>query len=174
MISRLRTGHMPIFWTARLKQIPLDTFPIRGGKGTAPRVGARQTGSRLALKPRNFRLRKPLEEIECDSVTMPRTKSDTVFLLASAAWPAFLVDGGGTIRHANQAAIELFGPKLETDSTMLSALWAEQTESSEQFLARCERSGPAVVPLKLLGKGAAVILFSTYIAAFNWEGEKRL
>jgi len=105
---------------------------------------------------------------------MPRTKSDTVFLLASAAWPAFLVDGGGTIRHANQAAIELFGPKLETDSTMLSALWTEQAESAEQFLARCERSGPAVVPLKLLGKGAAVILFSAYIAAFNWEGEKRL
>jgi len=106
-------------------------------------------------------------------VTTPRIRSDTVFLLKGASWPAFLVDGGGTIRHANQAAIDLFGPKLETDSTMLSALWAEQAESVEQFLARCERSSPAVVPLKLLGKGAAAILFSTYISTFNWEGEKR-
>jgi signal transduction histidine kinase len=44
----------------------------------------------------------------------------------------------------------------------------------EQFLARCERSSAAVVPLKLLGKGAEVLLFSAYIAAFHWEGEKRL
>ncbi len=100
-------------------------------------------------------------------------KSDSVFLLESAAWPAFLVDAGGTIRKANQAAIALFGSKLETDSTMLSALWAEEGEPPEQFLARCERSAATVVPLKLLGKGAAVTTFAAYISAFHWEGEKR-
>src|SRR5882724_712866 len=143
-------------------------------KGLWRKFTSAQTGSRLALATRNFRLRKLAEEIECDSVTTSRIKSDAVFLLESASWPAFMVDGGGTIRRANQAAIDLFGPKLEMDSTMLSALWAEQAESVEQFLSRCERSGPAVVPLKLMGKGAAVILFSAYIAVFNWEGEKRL
>src|SRR6267143_6299423 len=97
-----------------------------------------------------------------------RAKSDSGFLLEGAAWPAFLVDGGGTIRKANQAAIALFGSKLESDSTMLSALWADETQPVEQFLAHWERSGAAVVRLKLLGKGAAVTVFSTYISGFHW------
>src|SRR2546428_5112080 len=100
-------------------------------------------------------------------------KSESVFLLEGASWPAFLVDGGGTIRRANQAAIDLFGAKLEGDSTSLSALWAEEGETVEQFLARWDRSAMAVVPLKLLGRGAAVTTFSTYIGAFLWEEEKR-
>src|SRR5207237_4905987 len=74
---------------------------------------------------------------------------------------------------ANQAAIGLFGPKLESDSTMLSAIWAEEGESAEQFLARWERSTPAVVRLKLQGKGAVVNSFSICIAAFHREAEKR-
>lgn len=100
-------------------------------------------------------------------------KSDSVFLLESAAWPAFLVDGGGTVRKANQAAIGLFGTMLEGETTMLSALWAEPAESAEQFLARWERSTPAVVPLKLHGKGGMVTTFNAWIASFNWEGQKR-
>ena len=102
-----------------------------------------------------------------------REKSDAVFLLESAAWPAILIDGGGTIRKANQAAIALFGAKLETDSTMLAALWANEAEPAEQFLAHWECSGAAVVPLKLLGKSSAVTTFSTYISGYYWEGEKR-
>jgi len=107
-------------------------------------------------------------------VTTSRTKSDSVFLLEGAAWPAFLVDGGGTIRRANLAAIDAFGPKLEPEATMLAALWAGEGESAEQFLARCESSGPAVVPLKLFAKGAVPTVFSAHVAPFNPDGEKRL
>ena len=53
-------------------------------------------------------------------------KSDVSFQLESAAWPAFLVEAGGTIRYANQAAVAFFGPKLEGEGLSLSALWAEQ------------------------------------------------
>ena len=98
---------------------------------------------------------------------------DIEFVLENAAWPAFLVDGGGTIRKANQAAIGLFGTKLEHDSTMLSALWAEEGATVEQFLVDWERSPAAAVRLKFLGKGAAVSTFSTHIATFHWEEEKR-
>ena len=102
-----------------------------------------------------------------------RVKSDAAFLLQNAAWPAFLVDAGGTIRQANQAAIEVFGSGLENGSTVLSALWADETESVEQFLARWERSPAALAALKLTGKGAAVTVFSAHIATVHGE-EKRL
>jgi len=92
-------------------------------------------------------------------------KSAVAFQLDSAAWPAFVVELGGTIRHANQAALTLFGPKLEGEGLSLSALWAEPSETAEQFLARWERSAASVVPLRYLGKGGTVVTFATYICA---------
>ncbi|HXJ57611.1 MAG TPA: ATP-binding protein [Verrucomicrobiae bacterium] len=92
-------------------------------------------------------------------------KSDLSFQLESAAWPAFVVEAGGTIRHANQAAIAFFGPKLEGEGLLLSALWAEQGETVEQFLARWERSAAATIPLRYHGKGGSVSTFATYICA---------
>ncbi len=92
-------------------------------------------------------------------------KSDISFELERAAWPAFVVEAGGRIRHANQAAITYFGPKLEGERLSLSALWAEQTETVEQFLARWERSASTVIPLKFHGKGGSVATFATYICS---------
>jgi hypothetical protein len=90
-------------------------------------------------------------------------KSDVTFLLENAAWPAFVVEAGGTIRHANQAAIGFFGPKLEGETPSLAALWSEATETSEQFLAGWERSATAVLPMRYRGKGGAVLQFNTLI-----------
>lgn len=97
-----------------------------------------------------------------------------MFLLQNAVWPAFLVDGGGTIRKANLAAIEVFGSSLEGDSTMLSAIWGEESESAEQFITRWERSATTVLPIKFRAKGSVVTMFAAYIAAFHWEEERRL
>src|SRR6266849_6793829 len=66
---------------------------------------------------RSFSLRKAVRSIDFGPVTTTRAKPDPVFLLQNAVWPAFLVDGGGTIRKANLAAIEVFGSGLESDST---------------------------------------------------------
>jgi len=106
-------------------------------------------------------------------VTTLRVKTDSFFLLDSAGWPALLVESGGTIRKANQAALALFGSKLESDSTVLSALWANQEESAEQFLGRLERAIPAVATLKLQTKGGTGTSFSTSICSLNWEVGKR-
>ena len=92
-------------------------------------------------------------------------KSDISFQLESAAWPAFVVEAGGTIRHANLAAITFFGPKLEGEGLSLSALWAEQSETAQQFLARCERSAAAVLPIRYHGKGGSIAIFATYICS---------
>ena len=99
-------------------------------------------------------------------------KSDLSFQLESAAWPAFVVEAGGTIRHANQAAIAFFGPKLEGEGLSLSALWADQIETAEQFLARWERSAVAVIPIKYYGKGGTVATFATSICSAR-DGQQR-
>jgi PAS domain-containing protein len=73
-------------------------------------------------------------------------KSDVSFQLESAAWPALVVEAGGTIRYANQAAVAFFGHKLEGEGLSLSALWADQKETAEQFLAHWERAPANVMP----------------------------
>lgn len=90
-------------------------------------------------------------------------KSDVTFQLESALWPAFVVEAGGTIRYANQAAVDFFGPKLEGESLSLSALFAEQDETAEQFIARWERSPVASLHFRFRGKGGKVVAFETYI-----------
>jgi signal transduction histidine kinase/CheY-like chemotaxis protein len=92
-------------------------------------------------------------------------KYDVSFQLEHAAWPAFVVEAGGTIRYANQAAVNFFGPKLEGESLSLSALWAEQNESADQFLARWTRSPVAFNPIKFRGKGGKAAVFDTCICA---------
>src|SRR5262245_54425760 len=94
-------------------------------------------------------------------------KSDATFQLESAAWPAFLVEAGGTIRHANQAAIQLFGARLEGEASSLAALWAQPNETVEHFLSRCERSAASVVSVRYNGKGGRVATFATYICALR-------
>src|SRR5262249_306507 len=101
-------------------------------------------------------------------------KSDLSFQLESAAWPAFVVEAGGTIRHANPAAINFFGPKLEGEGLSPSALWAEQKETAEQFLGRWERSVAAVIPIQYHGKGGSVATFATYICPIRAVQKKYL
>ena len=101
-------------------------------------------------------------------------KLDVAFVLESAAWPAFVVESGGTIRQANQAAINFFGPKLEGEGPSLSAIWSpENGLHAEPFLSRWERSATGIVPLKFVGKGAATSAFSTFICSASKDGQKR-
>jgi len=99
-------------------------------------------------------------------------KSDLTFQLENAAWPAFVVEAGGTIRYANQAAVDFFGPKLEGESLALSALWADSSESAELFLARWERSPSATMQLRYHGKGGTIATFDTFICSAR-EVQKR-
>jgi signal transduction histidine kinase len=101
-------------------------------------------------------------------------KLDNAFVLDHAAWPAFVVETGGTIRQANQAAIHFFGPKLEGERPSLAAIWSPQNElPAEPFLSHCDRSATAIVPLSFIGKGAATTAFSTFICSASKEGQKR-
>jgi two-component system cell cycle sensor histidine kinase/response regulator CckA len=100
-------------------------------------------------------------------------KSDVVFILENAGWPALLLDGSGTILRANPAAVKMFGPVLEGEAPSLSAIWsAENGTTPEQFLAHWGLSPAGTVALKFLVKGGGTGVFLISICSFNKEGEK--
>ncbi len=95
------------------------------------------------------------------------------FILDNANWPAFIVDNTSRVRFANSAAIDIFGPVLESDSTLLSSIWGGGNEMTpEQFLARPERAMAEVMKAKFNIKGGGVVLFQTYICPTTLEDQK--
>ena len=100
-------------------------------------------------------------------------KSDNNFILEHAGWPALIVDGSGLVRHANAAAVQFFGAKLEGENMSLSVLLAEGGEPVDQLLVRCERQAVASATLKFLPKGRTAADFSVAICPVRHEQEKR-
>jgi signal transduction histidine kinase len=107
-------------------------------------------------------------------VTAFKSKNEPNFPLEQAAWPAFVVDRGGSIRRANAAAVALLGPALEGDHTSLQAVLALEGHetTAEQFLANWERSMPAFQDLKFKTRGGQVTIQNTSICAFQRDQEK--
>src|SRR5262252_6557674 len=100
-------------------------------------------------------------------------KSDEVFALENAGWPALLIDGGSGICRANQAAVKLFGAALEGTAPLLSAIWSgENSGSAEEFLTQWERSRAAMVPVKLRTKGGNSILHQASVCSLARDGQK--
>jgi two-component system cell cycle sensor histidine kinase/response regulator CckA len=100
-------------------------------------------------------------------------KLDVVFALENASWPALLVEGTGTIRRANQAAVKVFGPALEGEAMLLSAIWTPENKTTpEQFLAAWERTPTAAVPLKFRTRGGTVASYLTSLCSFTSDEQK--
>jgi two-component system, cell cycle sensor histidine kinase and response regulator CckA len=107
-------------------------------------------------------------------MTTFRSKAELGFVLENAGWPAMMVEAGGIIRRANQAALQLFGPVLESDSTSIVSILSDDNDPApEKVLSAWERSTPASVQLKFRTKGGAEAVFDTYICSATREGEKR-
>src|SRR6516225_6325869 len=100
-------------------------------------------------------------------------KSDLVFPLESAAWPALLLDGSGTVCRANRAAQTLFKPALDAAQPALSHIWSPQNNATaQQFLQKAETSPTAAVPLRFLREGGESILCLASLCAFGDNGHK--
>jgi nitrogen-specific signal transduction histidine kinase/CheY-like chemotaxis protein len=100
-------------------------------------------------------------------------KSDVVFALENAGWPALMLDGTGTILRATQPAVRTFGPVLEGEAPRLSAIWApENSTTAEQFLVQWERSPTPSVSLKFRVKGGGVCVFALSICSFIKDSQK--
>ena len=100
-------------------------------------------------------------------------KSDFVFILENAGWPALLLDGSGTILRANRAAVKTFGPVLEGEAPLLSAIWSpDNGMTQEQFLAQWGLSPAGTTTLKFLVKGGGTAVLPVSICSFTREEEK--
>jgi signal transduction histidine kinase len=100
-------------------------------------------------------------------------KTDAVFALENASWPALLVDSASTICRVNSAAIKLFGPALEGSSPQLSAIWsAENSGTAEQYLAAWEKAPAGTVSLKFRGKGGQTLSAPVSLCAFSKDEQK--
>src|SRR4051812_47755868 len=99
-------------------------------------------------------------------------KSDVVFGLEKAVWPAFLVDAAGMIRHANPAALKAFGQTLEAGTSPLATIWGADNEGSpEQFLVRAEQPSAPATLLKLHDANGANLAFQACICQVTNEGQ---
>jgi nitrogen-specific signal transduction histidine kinase/CheY-like chemotaxis protein len=100
-------------------------------------------------------------------------KSNEVFALEQAGWPALLLDSTSTICRVNTSAIRLFGPALEGDAPLLSAIWsAENAGTPEQYLAQWERAPSSTVVLRLRAKGGISLACDAALCSFSKEGQK--
>lgn len=101
-------------------------------------------------------------------------KSDVVFDLETAAWPALLVDGAGNILRANQIAQTVFGHVLAGDSAILATLWVDgNCITVEKFLKDGETALAPMTPLKLLATGGPRI-FSAMVGVHTRKDKKFL
>lgn len=97
-------------------------------------------------------------------------KSDAVFCLENANWPALLVDDSATIRSASEGAKSIFGGSLDSGPTLGGSIWAKENEGTpEQFLARWSRQPSAHLPLKFRLKDGSVGAFNTWISRLDSE-----
>jgi len=85
-------------------------------------------------------------------------------VLDAATWPAFLVDGSARVVRSNAAAAEVFGPKIEGGSSLLSALWTNENGGDPvAFLEKVRAVRGLNAPLKLRGKGITILPFNASV-----------
>jgi two-component system, cell cycle sensor histidine kinase and response regulator CckA len=100
-------------------------------------------------------------------------KPEVVFGLESAAWPALLLNAGGTVLRSNTAAVNTFGAALASESPPVSAIWSpENGKKPEEFFAGWEKSPTVTADLKFRVASGATVKFTAAICTFNSEGRK--
>jgi signal transduction histidine kinase/CheY-like chemotaxis protein len=100
-------------------------------------------------------------------------KSDIVYGLVSAAWPAILVDEAGTIHNVNPVAVRAFGPSMADGTGTLPAMWLPGNQgTAEELLARCAGQSAVNESVKLLGKNKTNLSYQASICTIQGEGEK--
>src|SRR5256885_12687433 len=100
-------------------------------------------------------------------------KSDVVFALERAGWPALIVDGSGVIRYANKMATELFGAAVEKGVAPLSTIWlAETAQKVEEFLGRIENSPISRTGAKFRTAAGLVASYAVSTCVFSEADQK--
>ena len=98
-------------------------------------------------------------------------KSDLIFALENAAWPAFLVNNSGKISRCSEGARSLFGPNAAPNA-LLSSLWGkENSDSTNQFLSKLGGGADVHPKIWLKLTDGTTSAFETWICSFQLESE---
>lgn len=101
-------------------------------------------------------------------------KPEVVFGLENAAWPALLVNAGGTVLMHNAAAKALFGAALDRTPVELAAVWASANGTQPAgFLAWWEKNPKTPVDVQYRTANGVERQFSTTIATVNAKDGKQ-
>ena len=97
-------------------------------------------------------------------------RRETDFVLEKAAWPTLLLEAGGRICRANQAARRVFGFTDDLPATALTAIWDDENEGSAvNFLQ--QQTGSETAPLKLRLHGGGKSQFIAHVARVARDGQ---
>lgn len=102
-------------------------------------------------------------------------KVEYSFVLETAPWPAFLVDASGLIQRANAAAVEVFGPQLQSKGVALATIWTKENGVEPiAFLERVNQTKAITAPLKLRGKLQPSVQFHANVCSVQDRGAYQL
>ena len=97
-------------------------------------------------------------------------KSETVFALENANWPALLVDAAGGIRAASQGAIKFFGQVIITRPDLGQSVWSKENEQSpEEFFASYDQLRDESYRLRFKGSDGSTSTHQTHISPLRLD-----
>ena len=100
-------------------------------------------------------------------------KSETVFALENAGWPALLVDASGAIRAASLGAKRLFGSVIESRPTLAQSVWSKENDlPPEQFLSQWQDKSQGEVELRFRGRDGSTCSYETRVCQMSHDGEE--
>jgi two-component system, cell cycle sensor histidine kinase and response regulator CckA len=100
-------------------------------------------------------------------------RSDFVFALENAPWPALVLNDSAMIVRANSSAAAMFAGVTEAGGSSAASFWSQENDSTmEVFLARLERSQVFPLPLKLRIKEGSTAVFESHVSSFSRDGQR--
>jgi two-component system cell cycle sensor histidine kinase/response regulator CckA len=97
-------------------------------------------------------------------------KSETLFALENALWPALLVDGSGNIRAFSKGARETFGQVITPGAVLGKTIWSkENDQSAEEFFAGFDQGANKSYKLRFKGRDGSTVSYETHICTQRAE-----
>jgi two-component system, cell cycle sensor histidine kinase and response regulator CckA len=95
-------------------------------------------------------------------------KSETLFALENASWPALLVDGAGSIRAVSKGAKEALGQAMTPGAVLGKTIWSkENDESAEEFFAGFDQGANKSYKLRFKGRDGSTLSYETHVCALR-------
>lgn len=99
-------------------------------------------------------------------------KSETVFALENANWPALLVDAAGGIRAASQGARNTFGQIITTRPALDQSIWSKENEQGpEVFFASYDELCDTTCQIRFKGCDGSTASYQVHVCPLQVNGE---